>query len=68
MLSATRSIYESGKKDFHEVVNLMDNLKLGDRKKLDIDRLCKIYQGDIPTDDLRHIFPFDFFLDIESYN
>ena len=49
MLSATRSIYESGKKDFHEVVNLMDNLKLGDRKKLDICRLCKIYQGDIPT-------------------
>ena len=68
MLSATRSIYESGKKDFHEVVNLMDNLKLGDRKKLDIGRLCKIYQGDIPTEDLRHIFPFDFFLDIESYN
>ena len=46
----------------------MDNLKLGDRKKLDIGRLCKIYQGDIPTEDLRQIFPFDFFLDIESYN
>jgi hypothetical protein len=42
-------------------------LKIGDRKKLDIGRLCKIYQGDIPTDDLKQIFPFEFFLDSEGY-
>lgn len=46
----------------------MDTLKLGDRKKLDIGRLCKIYQGDILTSDLRHIFPFEFFLQVETYN
>jgi hypothetical protein len=47
-------------------VNLLDTLGLGDKRRINIARLCKIYQGDIPTEDLRHIFDFDFFLEGES--
>jgi hypothetical protein len=62
VLGAIRTIYEDGRKDFHEVVNLLDTLGMGDKRRINIARLCKIYQGDIPTVDLRHIFGFDFFL------
>lgn len=67
-LSAIRSIYEDGKKNFHEVVDLLDTLGYADRKRINIARFCKIYQGDIPTEDLRHIFSFDFFLESDSYH
>ena len=68
VLTAIRTVYEDGRKDFHAVVNLLDTLGISDRKRIGIARLCKIYQGDIPTEDLRHIFPFEFFLEGEGYS
>jgi hypothetical protein len=49
------------------VVNILDTLKVADKRKLGIGRLCKIYQGDISTADLRRIFSFDFFLELENF-
>lgn len=46
---------------------MLDTLGLGDRRRINIARLCKIYQGDLPTADLKHIFGFDFFLEGETY-
>lgn len=64
---AVRVLYDNGTKDLEEVVNILDTLKAADKRKLDIGRLCKIYQGDISTADLRRIFPFDFFLELETF-
>lgn len=37
---------------------IMEEIKIGDKRKQDLGRYCKIYQGDIPTEDLAKIFPF----------
>lgn len=46
-------------------MRILDTLKVGDRQRIDITRLCRVYQGDIPTEDLRRIFPFHFFIETE---
>ena len=68
LLPSIKAVYEEGQLDFSSVVNLLDELKLGDQPSLDIGRLCKVFQGDIPSDDLRRVFPFDYFLEGEVYN
>ncbi len=68
ILAGVRSLYNSDKKDFYDIINILDTLKAGDKRKLEIGRLCKIYQGDIPTEDLKQIFPFDFFVEIEKFH
>jgi hypothetical protein len=60
-------IYEEGRKDFYESIRILDTLKVGERQRIDISRLCKIYQGDIPTEDLQRIFPFHFFTDTDHH-
>ncbi|CAM6002745.1 unnamed protein product [Sphagnum balticum] len=60
---AIQPLYEEGRIDFNRTVNLLDELGVGDGRKIEIGRLCKIYKGDISDEDLRRIFPFNFFLE-----
>jgi len=62
IVEAVRSLYTEGKKNFEELINIMDTLKIGVKEKIELGRTCKIYHGEVTMEDMRHIFPFDYFI------
>jgi hypothetical protein len=66
IVNAVRDYYDERTKNFHEVVELLEMLRLGEQRKISLCKLYKYIECEIPTEDLPKIFSFDFFLSGEG--
>jgi hypothetical protein len=62
ILNAVRAFYEDKAKDFNEVVEILELLKLGEPSKMNLCKMLKYLEAEIPSEDLSRVFSFDFFL------
>lgn len=63
---AAKSVFYDERNDFDKTLTVIECLNLGDEIKLEKCKLMKVFLGDIPAKDVKQIFSFDFWTNVNS--